>query len=163
MTTPPSQLSTFGKPIRSPRTPTPSSLTQSFSYSDTFENVTQTQSVQYSDTFETDTKPEQTTIKTAKFTTIAAEIELGKTTPDLTRLSESFPTYSDTFETERASKDFSTYQDSVKKVQSDYSESAWSDSRYSNSEYTNEETRSYGTRTLESVAQRYICYDYRTE
>lgn len=150
-----SKHSAFGKPSRSPRTPTPSSLTySSYSYSDTFENATQ--SVNYSDTFETESKAEPTTIKTAKFSTIFTELEGDfKTTKDLTitRQSESFPTYSDTFETDDFESHPKSDDDSYQSRESKYAET---ESNYTDtdSKYTSEETKSYGTRTLESVAER---------
>ncbi|VDI52121.1 Hypothetical predicted protein [Mytilus galloprovincialis] len=160
--------SAFGKPSRSPRTPTPSSLTySSYSYSDTFENATQ--SVNYSDTFETESKAEPTTIKTAKFSTILTELEGDfKTTKDLTitRQSESFPTYSDTFETDDFESHPKSDDDSYQSRESKYAET---ESNYTDtdSKYTSEETQSYGTRTLESVAEsttpRYSSDDFEDE
>ncbi|XP_076071406.1 uncharacterized protein LOC143042822 [Mytilus galloprovincialis] len=160
--------SAFGKPSRSPRTPTPSSLTySSYSYSDTFENATQ--SVNYSDTFETESKAEPTTIKTAKFSTILTELEGDfKTTKDLTitRQSESFPTYSDTFETDDFESHPKSDDDSYRGRESKYAET---ESNYTDtdSKYTSEETQSYGTRTLESVAEsttpRYSSDDFEDE
>ncbi|CAG2213487.1 unnamed protein product [Mytilus edulis] len=160
--------SAFGKPSRSPRTPTPSSLTySSYSYSDTFENATQ--SVNYSDTFETESKAEPTTIKTAKFSTILTELEGDfKTTKDLTitRQSESFPTYSDTFETDDFESHPKSDDDSYQSRESKYAET---ESNYTDtdSKYISEETQSYGTRTLESVAEsttpRYSSDDFEDE
>ncbi|XP_063414623.1 uncharacterized protein LOC134696639 [Mytilus trossulus] len=160
--------SAFGKPSRSPRTPTPSSLTySSYSYSDTFENATQ--SVNYSDTFETESKAEPTTIKTAKFSTILTELEGDfKTTKDLTitRQSESFPTYSDTFETDDFESHPKSDDDSYQSRGSTHTET---ESNYTDtdSKYTSEETQSYGTRTLESVAEsttpRYSSDDFEDE
>lgn len=146
--TPSPTHSNFGKPSRSPRTPTPSSLT--YSYSDTFENASQ--SVNYSDTFESESKVEPTTVKTNKLSTIVTELDGdAHTIKEQTRLSESFPTYSDTFETGESDKDFqSSVNKSDKTAESDYSDTK--------SEYTDLETRysdeteSYGTRTLESIA-----------
>ena len=152
--------SKFGKPSRSPRTPTPSSLT--YSYSDTFENAPS--SVNYSDTFESESKFEPTTIKTNIFSTILTELDediqiQSQTIQEVTKPPDSLQTYSDTFETEYSDKDFDSYSATY----TEYESGKTRDTKYSRTDTqrtastttcANDETQSYRTRTLESVAER---------
>lgn len=150
--TPSPTQSKFGKPSKTPRTPTPSSLT--YSYSDTFDNPPS--SVNYSDTFESVSKFESTTIKTNIFSNILTELDGDiQTIKEVTKPADSLQTYTDTFETEYSEKEFDSYSATY----TEYESGKTTDTKYSRTDSqrtasTNDETQSYRTQTLESVAER---------
>lgn len=149
--TPSPTQSKFGKPSKTPRTPTPSSLT--YSYSDTFDNPPS--SVNYSDTFESVSKFESTTIKTNIFSNILTELDGDiQTIKEVTKPADSLQTYTDTFETEYSEKEFDSYSATY----TEYESGKTTDTKYSRTDSqrtasTNDETQSYRTQTLESVAE----------